>query len=185
MSKKRNEILLKLDRADTRLGRLMEQLESLSTDQLSKAPAPGQWSVLQIMQHLIISETGSLGYVKKKLSFQPKLEHAGISDWFRRKLLQFYIWAPIKFKAPEVVNVDTKPLTAGFPELKQQWLGFRQELRLYLQQMPETLLDKSIYKHPLGGRLSILGMVEFFDGHFRRHQHQIKRTLERVGKLRG
>jgi hypothetical protein len=44
--------------------------------------------------------------------------------------------------------------------------------------LPDHLYDKEIYKHPFAGRLSLMGMVDFFEHHFRRHREQMRRALK-------
>ncbi|RMF60717.1 MAG: DinB family protein, partial [Calditrichaeota bacterium] len=46
--------------------RLIEKLKPLSEAQLSHSPAPGSWSINEVLNHVIQSESGTLGYMRKK-----------------------------------------------------------------------------------------------------------------------
>ena len=72
---------------------LSEQLETLAGDlagcsheELSAKPSSGAWSVLDIIQHMMIAEKGSLAYVKKKTSYPDSLKKAGFSYQWRKLL---------------------------------------------------------------------------------------------------
>lgn len=170
----------RLDLLDAELLKLLKELEAHSDDTLNRLPPGGGWSALQVMQHLMRSEMLSRKYLEKKLSFQPELKNAGIITGLRGRLLNFYLRAPMKFKAPDNVNENSFPARVDFSELADQWLEERRTLRRFLEQQPADLFDKEVYRHPFAGRLSIAGMVHFFDGHFRRHRGQIRRTLAEI-----
>ena len=172
------KILKRLDQLDKSLEILVLELSEYSEDQLRKQPAPGEWSALQVVHHLITAENLSLKYVIKKLSFDPKLKPAGIQS----KARVLYLWlafnSPFKYKAPEAVKGDHLPKDATLEKIKTQWLSQRKELREYLKGLPKEVFDKEVYKHPFVGRLSLEGMLHFFQIHFDRHHRQIQRTLK-------
>ena len=147
---------------------------------LNQKPATGGWSVVQVLHHLIVSEEQSLRYVQKKLSFDPKLDHAGILEWLRAQSLWFYLNVPIKFKAPAVVGDENLPDAATLADTKARWLRIRQAWAEYLEQLPSEILQKAVYRHPYAGRLGWSGMLTFFRTHFERHQKQIRRTLRHI-----
>ena len=167
----------RLKKMDQRLESLLDQLSSYDHTQLNRQPADGGWSALQVMNHLILAEEGSLKYVKKKLSFDPKLEKAGFFSAWRIFLLDFFFKLPFKYKAPPGVGNDALPAESDFKEVSERWRSGRKALREYLDSLSPDLLKMSIYKHPFAGRMSLEGMVQFFDGHFERHRKQIVRVV--------
>lgn len=171
----------RLDKIDQRLQGLLDELSAHDNDTLNRKPADGGWSALQVMQHLLLSEEGSVKYVKKKLSFNPELEQAGFFSAWRAFLLDFYFMLPLKFKAPPGVGDDVLPTGSDFKQVSERWLSSRKALREYLESLPPGMFQKSIYKHPFAGRMSLEGMLQFFDGHFERHRKQIRRVLREVG----
>lgn len=175
-----------LDRRLTKMGQrlqsLLDQLSAYDDDTLNRKPADGGWSALQVMCHLMLAEEGSVKYVRKKLSFNPELKEAGLASAWRSFLLNFYFKLPFRFKAPPGVGDDVLPLKSSFREVSQRWLASRQDLRRYLESLPPEMFHRSIYRHPFAGRMSLDGMLRFFDGHFERHRKQIERVLKEVGK---
>ncbi len=169
---------LQLKVLDEKLIKLLKTLKVYNEDQLNRKPNENAWSVIQVMHHLMMSEDGSLKYVKKKLSFNPELKNAGVKSAARELFLNTYLNSPLKWKAPEAISGDNLPTHDTFWKTAQKWKNQRIELREYLETIPDELLKKEIYKHPFVGRISITGMLRFFDRHFYRHNKQINRIIK-------
>jgi hypothetical protein len=180
MNKRVDEQLYKLDEA---LRVLFTELDNYSESKLNQKPNPKGWSVFQVMHHLIRAEGYSLKYVQKKLSHNPTLTNAGILTQLRVTMAILYNHFPFKIKAPEAV-AEGLPELSSFWETAKIWKSQRQELRNYLNEMPEDLFKKEIYKHPIFGRMTISGMIIFFEKHFERHQRQIYKTLKQVDAVK-
>ncbi len=176
-------IAQKLDGIDRLVDNLYAELKDVPDDMLNKKPGTGQWSVLQVMHHLIIAEQLSEGYVRKKLSFQPELPKSGLAGVWRLLVVKVYFFLPFKFKAPKGVGDEVLPEVSTLAGTMDTWRNNRRSLRAYLNSLPESLFDKALYKHPLAGKLTLGQMLEFFDFHIRRHLGQIHRTLEAVKKV--
>jgi hypothetical protein len=164
-----------LKKLDEKLTRLLHNLKVYSEDQLNRKPSENGWSIIQVMHHLMLAESGSIKYVRKKLSYNPELKNAGVKTALRELALNTYLNSPIKRKAPDAISGDNLPAHASFWKTAQEWKQQRLELREFLETMPPDLLKKEVYKHPFVGRLSIMGMLRFFENHFDRHNKQIKR----------
>ena len=179
-SAKKKSIALIFSKLDAELIDLLEDLKDQPDHVLNEKPIEGKWSVLQTMYHLILTEELSLQYVKKKLSYNPELNNAGIKTFFRRVLLNLYADAPLKFKAPVRVNESNMPDEMRFWEVVKKWKDIREETKEYLNSLPNELFTKEVYKHPFVGKLTLKDMLNFFDGHFHRHKKQINRTMKKV-----
>lgn len=157
---------------------LYAELKNYSDEVLNRRPGPGQWSVMQVMEHLLLSESLSEKYVRKKLSFNPELPDSGFLGAWRVFLLRVNNeYLPIKFKAPKAVGSEALPESSSLEDVMNRWRANRASLREYLAGLPQEYFKKSIYRHPFAGLLSLSEMLDFFELHFRRHLKQIKRTL--------
>ncbi|MCB0641685.1 MAG: DinB family protein, partial [Phaeodactylibacter sp.] len=116
----------------------------------------------------------------KKLSFDPKLKKRKLSTRFRTWLLVAYLSSPFKFKAPKGIRTTDLPTYSAFTEMADKYRKNRAELRAFLAKLPDDLMDKEIYKHPFAGRLPLSEMLLFFEVHFRRHEKQARRALEKA-----
>lgn len=170
----------KLDHLDQKLASLLRDLEKYSEEELQKSPQPGAWSVIQVLSHLMLSEKLSQAYVKKKLSYNPKLPSVNWQSRMRSFLLDTYVRSPLKARAPKNVNESQFPENLTIAQISADWKNDRASLRTYLSSLESGLFKKQVYKHPFGGRLSLAAMISFFDSHFDLHHKQIQRTLKRV-----
>lgn len=173
----KEELLQQVEQLDQELNRLFGSLQSYSDDQLNQAPSPTSWSPTQILHHVMLSEKYSLLYCQKKLSHQPTLKTVGPIDHLKAKLVKWYLQLPIKFKAPQNLNNDALPKESKLTAIENQWREQRKTMRLFFEELPAEYVNKVIYKHPFGGRLSLEGMLNFFDAHFDRHRKQLLRAL--------
>lgn len=166
------------DKLQRDLKDLYDELKDHPDIVLNKKLSDTRWSVLQIMHHLLLSEMGALKYVKKKLSHDPELKKASMMTGFRLLALKMSLRAPFKFKAPAIVGDSHLPEKSTFWEIVKKWNTHRAELKEFLEELPEDLLKKEIFKHPVAGRQTIKGMLQFYEDHFIRHRRQIRKTLK-------
>jgi hypothetical protein len=176
----KHKVLQNLDKIDDQLQDLFDRLGSYPNEVLNKKPSEDDWSAMDNLHHLMRSERLSYGYIRKKLSFNPKLKKANLSTAWRSWLLSTYLRFPMKFKAPEAVAEEHFPEYSTLQEVSEQWKQQRLQLKSYLEDLPEHVFDKELYKHPFAGRVTIRGMVDFFGGHLERHSRQIDRALDKL-----
>lgn len=176
--KQRRNIDEVLHRLQEKTESLIRKLEDYEEEEIMTPAAPGVWSALQTMGHVLLSEKLSLNYVQKKLSFNPQLEKAGLKAFMRSILLKFYLGSPLKFKAPKGVQSEDLPAFCNLTELTARWKADRQSLMKFFDEVDNNILDRELYRHPIVGRLTLLQMLNFFEGHFERHRRQILKRLE-------
>ncbi len=158
---------------------LLSVCEKLDYETLNWKPSEHEWSVAQVCHHLMLVEKLSMAYVIKKLSFNPKLKSAAITDLWRVGTLALYSKNFIRVKAPKAVNEDHFPAESAFADIKSEWTKNRIALWEYYSGIPEDHIGKQIYKHPIAGRMSMRGMLIFFHEHLLRHRKQINRILQK------
>ncbi len=143
--------------------------------QFNQSPKQGKWSPAQVIFHLIQVEEFSVNYVNKKIKFPETLKTGGTSAFFRFYLLKFFLLLPLKYKAPAPVSAVPDKLSKN--ELLMKWENVRKELAKLLDNFPEDLLEKNIFKHLVAGRLNVYQMLDFIKDHLNHHLPQIDPTL--------
>lgn len=171
-----SELNVKLDRLNEHLDSLFGQLGACTHVQLNRHPQPSSWSAIQVMHHLMLSESYSRMYCEKKLKYTTQFSNSGVATYIRSLLLRWYLLSGLKAKAPPPVNTDNLPDSDSLDQVKQHWSEQRQLLGTLLEKVPSDYLDKAIYKHPVAGYLTIPGMLDFFQAHFRHHIPQISKA---------
>ena len=167
-----------LNRLNEDLEKLFMRLDNYSHEQLNKQPDAATWSPLMVAKHVMLAESGSANYVRKKLSFNPKVAKAGISAKLRVLILDFFFKSPLKRKAPTTIGDAVVKGTYQLEAIKLQWREERVALQQLLTELPIERYEEEVYKHPFIGRLSISGMLQFFQGHFDRHRKQMEERLQ-------
>lgn len=172
------QVAHQLQHIDTKLNALIADLKKYSDEKLNHKPTPDTWSVVEVLQHVMLVEGASQRYVQKKLSYNPSLKNANIFTSLRIGFTRIYNLMPIKLKAPAYVDERNFSSDIAVNELITNWKSQRQQLRDYLTTLPEAIFKKEVYKNPVAGRLSLYGMLQFFEGHFDRHYKQIQNLLK-------
>ncbi|MEK7254003.1 MAG: DinB family protein [Bacteroidota bacterium] len=165
-------------RLQTSLDGLLRQLENYSEQQLKAQPVPGAWSALQVMQHLMVAEKLSVLSIQRRIDKGMNFRKTNLQSWSREVLLAFSLRIPLKFKAPTAVADELFSADATFATVSAEWSAARNDLAEFLGKLPSELARKQIYRHPRGGWMSAVGMLDFFIVHFDRHCKQIERTLK-------
>jgi hypothetical protein len=163
------------DSLETQRSQLIMHLNNLSDERYRRIPQPDKWSIAQIVAHLVTSEELSLGYMKKKAQAIEQLGNSGIRESLIFFILQISQRAPsLKFKAPAMVVSQTPP-PMPWEELVTRWNKSRQELKSFLETIPDAHIRKLIYKHPVAGRLNVMQAIGFYREHIIHHWPQLKR----------
>ncbi|RSK49044.1 DinB family protein [Hymenobacter rigui] len=174
-----------------RLHLRFEQLELATTHLLdtvaalgpraTQQPGPGQWSAAQVVQHLVVSETGIGQYMEKKLLQTESLEKSGFGAFLKSRLLRVLLRLPFtRFKAPSYLEKLTPTELPPLPELQAEWAAVRRRLERLLNEYPSNLLNRSIFKHPRSGMLTIYQTLDFMIDHVLHHQKQVERIAQKV-----
>ncbi|MCR9288172.1 MAG: DinB family protein [Bacteroidetes bacterium] len=174
-----SKIAKEIEILESDLDSLIKELQKYDDEILNRKPE-NSWSVLQVLHHLMLAEQGSLKYVKKKLSYNPELKKVNWQTKIRTLMLNFYVWSPLKFSAPKIISGDNLPTESNLNTIKEQYPMVRRDIKDFFETVPDSLLEKEIFKHALAGRLSLIGMIVFFKGHFKRHKNQIYRILKSI-----
>ena len=173
----RTEVENSLDILNQKLYKLFAFTSKFTDQVLNLSPGQDKWSPAQIMNHLLLSEKLSIAYCRKKLSFNPKLEKAGFAAKIRTWMITGYLRSPLKFKAPAIIDASNLPQEDTMENIRIKWEEVRKDLGSFLNEIPDSMLEYELYKHPIGGRISIPEMLKVMDAHFENHLRQIRSAL--------
>ncbi|PHI21884.1 hypothetical protein CEQ90_00940 [Lewinellaceae bacterium SD302] len=173
-----NQTKANLQKLNDELDAWSKELKNYSHEQLNRKAADGGWSAMQCIEHMMLSESGIMSYIKKKLSFSPELPGKGLTDIWKRMLLVGYLRSPVKFKAPQGIGTEYLPEESDLNAALTKWRAHREKMQADLLNIPSEYYNKRVFKHPLAGRVSIDTTMTFVLAHFRRHRRQAMRVLE-------
>ena len=155
---------------------LFAKLEKKEESELNFHPGKDEWSILQVMHHLMISEHLSIGYINKKLTYRTNIKKSGFGAAIRLFILKVILRLPFRYKAPKIVS--ELPDNSDSNQVKGQWDQTRKELRELLDNLPEEFLNKDIFKHGFAGKMNIFQALCFMNEHFRHHLKQVDRIMK-------
>jgi uncharacterized damage-inducible protein DinB len=156
--------------------RLLDELESFEDGQLNVIPAPNQWSINQIVAHLIMVDRLTIGYIQNKVKKEQTLKTTFIANFIKNIALKVALKSGLKFKAPQVVA--SVPEKSSLETLRSQWDGVRFELEDLLTELPSNMMDKYLFKHPSSGPLTTIQALSFLQDHFDHHLQQIRQLKQ-------
>lgn len=153
---------------------MLERLKAIDVQKLNASPAPGKWSVAQVIYHLNQAESQSVLYVSKKMLDVNNLKRSGLYEQLKMLLVKITFILPFRYKAPKILG--EVPQVVDYPDIKLKWDETRKRLKDLIASMPEDMLSKKVFKQPAAGRLDIYQMLDFMQAHFNRHLKQVEKA---------
>ena len=118
-------------------------------------------------------EAGTLGYVSKKMRGGSSLPRAGLVSRLRLLALQLSNASPLRFRAPGVA-ADV-PAEIDPDELLRRWDEVRAGWKERLDDFPDELLDRMVFRHMMVG---LPDTLSFLQSHLDHHARQVDRLLD-------
>lgn len=153
---------------------LLEHLGSLSTDVTSFKAGSDKWSIVEVVEHLVIVEKDLL----RQLSVNVPTSTLDIKSKIPQKH-QTVIKVMERDIAVDVPDESMEPQgSLSLDELLNQWDDIRKKIQRTLSEMKSENKDNLVYQHPFGGPLDIVEALQFVDVHFDNHIRHIDRILD-------
>ncbi|MGI9544545.1 MAG: DinB family protein [Cyclobacteriaceae bacterium] len=153
--------------------KLLEFFDQWGAHQLHFKPGSEQWSLLQVLDHIVKVDISITKYLQKYQS-EISREKLGFIAWWRALFLKLFLLTPLRVKAPKVHGIQPEE-SVDVPSLVADWCESRSLLKDYLEVFPMDKLDNFIFKHPLSGKLNVVQTLMFVYYHTKHHEHQLKR----------
>jgi hypothetical protein len=154
---------------------LLDELDALDTAVLAAHPLPEKWSILEIVEHVVLAERA----VFKGMPDPSQLEagRRGFGNHARYLLVTFILKAGIPVRAP-----SRRMLPQGgrsLAELRSLWDESQAWLRSVLDHLGSAGLESAVFEHPIAGPLTVEQSVRMVKVHLDGHVRQI-RALQRL-----
>lgn len=155
---------------------LVNKLHNIDPVKLDFREEMQRWSILNVVEHLVLSEESSVNYALRKIQNIENLEGISIKSRLYGFILNRILKFNLKFKSPEAATPGLNPVTLD--ELNVRWEAARIQLYNLSAESPDVL-NKGILKHPFVGRMNFNQMLHFFEAHFEHHIVQINSLVEK------
>lgn len=171
-------LLQRLDRIEQKRTALVARAASRDTAFLSTRPSPNAWSILEIIEHLILAEEDVFGTIDSLATraAQPQTRGNRARYWLVMGLLRFRI--PVQAPSQAMLPTGGQTLQA----LTKRWTINHAYLRQYVATLDRAGTHRAVFRHPVTGPLTVLQAVWLLEIHLDRHLHQIRSLEKRLSK---
>jgi len=166
------ELQSRFDQLEDRRRSLVSMLGSLKNDQITRKLDQDRWSLLQVIQHIILGERGAR-LSERELRDNPirgQLKPGKLIEVVRDILDRD---VPVGVPDPSLEPDGKTP----FPELLVQWDKERQLLADLLDTVTPETRETVMFSHPAAGPMPAQELLDLAISHFDYHQRQIERLL--------
>ncbi len=171
MSKK---LLRKIEEFENKRSSLLNEIASLDEEKLNARPIGGKWSVLEIIEHLVIAEREVLGGLKDYEILENRQQ--SFKNGIMYRLVMFVLKVGIPVKVPSKKMLPKNKLS--FEDLRKKWDENQEWFRGYLERSDEEGLKKAVFEHPVSGPINVEQAIEMSIAHIDNHTGQIKKRLD-------
>jgi hypothetical protein len=158
------------DRLDQSRARVLALVEGTDEDQRSSQPAEGKWSLLQVVEHLVLAEEGTLKVFEQGPPPEPKVK---VRSVLALRAIEGLFGLRLRLPVP------SKSLTPTTPEslepLRVRWVAAGKGIAQYVGALEPDDLRKPRFRHPVAGWLTAAQGIDFLERHIRHHERQIHR----------
>jgi hypothetical protein len=160
------------DAIESRRLAFVEDLAALNAAQLAFRPARDAWSLCDVAQHLTLVDAKTTRVLaERRVSGVPR--RAVLDVVYRARLLDLLWLTHLRVKMP-VKGVAPDP-SVTLTATAQRWMDARTALRAYLDGMDDAAARAIVYRHPVGGYMTISDTLRFLEKHHDHHMHQVAR----------
>jgi len=154
----------------------IQKVSNLAIEKYHYKLSDNDWSIIQVLNHIIDVERGTCGYVFNKLTSEKELPPIKFKNKIASFVLNKKLKSNEKFKAPEIVSNPSNNET--FEQVLEKWNETRFNWQELIETFPRDLSKKAVFRHPLAGNLNITQTLEFMVNHLNHHQVQIENLVK-------
>lgn len=151
----------------------LDRLSAFPDTDLQKETSQSKWSAVQVLNHLYMTEKGTLNFLEKSQNQPEGLHKVNLKNRMRAFLLQRFLKSKKKAKAPAKLP-DPKNDTS-LEELKSKFDRLHHQHQEFLDKLPSNIFGKTVFRHPVVGWMEINDVYKFLANHWVHHRHQLER----------
>ncbi len=170
-----------LDRLEEQKSELLTLVRGWPEARLQFHPAPGQWSALQVFDHIERTERVILDAAKAGVVRPHSL---GARDRLGYLFLEKVFQTERKVKVPSSAKIVLPGAEPGMDNVLARWQETRNDLRVFYDALTPEQLRRGIFRHPVAGWMDMTRILGFFSVHITHHVFQIQRLCTASGSTR-
>ncbi len=165
---------LETQRADT-----LADLKTWSPERVCFRSSPGAWSAVDVLDHIVKAETGTVADVRVGLR---NPQHLGVESRPGIAALDRALRSEQLFQVPPGAAIHPDSETT-LPEVCCRWEQTRTELKHLLQELAPGDACGGVFCHPFAGWMTVGEVLSHFSAHLFHHGFQLARLRASSGHL--
>jgi hypothetical protein len=150
--------------------RLLDEVERLEPERLTAKPLPGKWSILEIVEHLVVGDRDVLQGLPNPSALVDQRRR--LKDRVSYRMVMFVLACRIPVKASPRHHPRGQ---SSLPDLRRDWDEMRQWLRSYVERLDRGDPAKAVFGHPVAGPMTLQQTLDMGKLHLSTHTRQIRR----------
>ena len=155
---------------ETRHQEMFDLIDELTPEQLLFKPEPNRWSILQVLQHVILGAQG-LRRSEAELRYNPLREILKPGEMV--KVVMDVLVNDVPVDVPDPSMEPDGEVTVE--ELRVIWEKERRGVAALLETVTAENHEQVMFSHAAAGPLTALQMLEVAEAHIETHRRQIDR----------
>lgn len=153
--------------------RLQHRVSAVGADVVAARPAPGRWSIHEVVEHLVLSERAVFGSLEALTQRTPRERS------LRNRVLYWVVMCVLRFDIPvKVPTAAMRPEGASrMEELWPQWEASHSALRRWVKAADARMQRQALFSHPVAGPMPMADTLRMLEVHLDRHTRQIDGIL--------
>jgi len=153
--------------------RLLSDISKLPAKRLRFRPNPKTWSILEILDHLVKVEDSIMNMVRQNL---PDGNQVSPIDRLGAVMVTSMMKTTIRVKVPAQATMVLPQDVDGLAEIETRWNLTRTEMSRLLSSLQNEQLKCGLFRHPVGGWMTMAQTLGFISAHLKHHVFQINRV---------
>ena len=165
----------RLQAFDEKRRALLDEMGALDPATLVARPLAGKWSMLEIIEHLVLAERAvlqGLPELSRLREQERRLKHR-----FSYAIVMVVLRCGIPVRVPSPAMIPQGDRSLG--ELRRLWDESQEWLRAYIDRLDRRGFRRAVFAHPVAGPLSVEQALHMGQVHLDTHVRQIRR-LQRL-----
>ncbi|WP_158794488.1 DinB family protein [Granulicella sp. L60] len=157
---------------ETQRAELLAELAGWSPSRLSFCPADGAWSAVEVLDHIVRAEAGTIGDIRAGLQNPHAL---GSEERPRIAALDRALRSDQSFQVPPGAQAIYPNAQTTFSEVAGRWEQARTQLGSVVEALAPQDACCGVFCHPFAGWMTVADVLEHFSAHLYHHGFQLAR----------
>jgi hypothetical protein len=151
---------------------MLAGLECWPPDLLTRQPEAEAWCAVQVLDHLVRTETGITARARLGLADPHPV---GVRDRMGVALLDRVFRSEHRVKVPAGATTVLPAVCPSLLSVLERWERGRRELQGVLAAPEVATVQDGVFRHPVAGWMTFEQVLQFFSVHMIHHGYQLRR----------